>query len=198
MSLSGAILILVVTVIRALTINKLPKKLFLVLWDIVLIRLLIPFSIPSAFSIYSVIDRSTAAKALSGTAGSNVFYTGLSEQFSAVQDMQHLSENQSRPVSIGFMVWCIGMIIFITFFTVSYLHSRFYFRTSLPIHNDYVEQWVKEHPLKRSISVRQSKKFSTPLTYGIFHPVILMPQATNWENTAQLKYVLFHEYVHIC
>ena len=44
MSFSGAILIAVVTAVRAVSINKLPKRTFLVLWGIALLRLLIPFS----------------------------------------------------------------------------------------------------------------------------------------------------------
>lgn len=55
MSFSGAILILVIVVIRAIAINKLPKRTFLLLWEIVIIRLLFPFSIPSKFSAYSFI-----------------------------------------------------------------------------------------------------------------------------------------------
>ena len=51
MSLSGAVMILVIVVIRALAINKLPKKTFLVLWGVVVVRLLIPYSLRSAFSV---------------------------------------------------------------------------------------------------------------------------------------------------
>ena len=51
MSFTGAVMILAVTVIRALAINKVPKKTFLVLWGIALVRLMIPFSLPSWFSI---------------------------------------------------------------------------------------------------------------------------------------------------
>ena len=36
------------------------------------------------------------------------------------------------------------------------------------------------------------------MTYGLFHPVILLPKNTDWENKQQLRYILFHEYVHIC
>lgn len=36
------------------------------------------------------------------------------------------------------------------------------------------------------------------MTYGIFRPVILMSQKTDWENKQQLQYILLHEYVHIC
>lgn len=54
MSFSGAILILVIAVVRCFAMNKLPKNIFLVFWGIVLVRLLIPFSIPSTFSVYSL------------------------------------------------------------------------------------------------------------------------------------------------
>ena len=55
MSCAGAVMILAVIVIRALAINLLPKKTFLAFWGIAVMRLLLPFSIPSAFSVYSLI-----------------------------------------------------------------------------------------------------------------------------------------------
>ena len=187
-----------VVVIRAVAINRLPKRTFLVLWEIVLIRLLVPFSIPSIFSIHSFVNQSTYAKVFSGTAGRNTLHVILPEQLSAMQGMGQFSVNRTAPVSVWFVIWCIGMILFMGFFTVSYLQCRFNFQTSLPVHNSFGEQWLKEHPTRRFISIRQSGKISTPLTYGIFHPVILMPQNTDWDNIEQLKYVFLHEYVHIC
>lgn len=55
-SFSGAVFIIAVVIIRAIAINSLPKKTFLVLWEMVLLRLVIPFTIPSAFSIYTLIN----------------------------------------------------------------------------------------------------------------------------------------------
>ena len=57
MSLSGAVMILVIVVIRALVINRLPKKTFLALWGIALMRLLVPYSVPSVFSVYSLLGK---------------------------------------------------------------------------------------------------------------------------------------------
>ena len=54
MSVSGAVFIIAVVMIRTAAINRLPKKIFLVLWDMVLLRLGIPFTIPSAFSIHTL------------------------------------------------------------------------------------------------------------------------------------------------
>ncbi len=47
MSFLGTVIILLIVVLRAVLINRLPKKTFLILWWIALIRLLVPFSIKS-------------------------------------------------------------------------------------------------------------------------------------------------------
>lgn len=57
MSVSGAILILMIVLVRSLLINRLPKKTFLILWGVSLIRLLIPFSLPFMGSIYTLVQR---------------------------------------------------------------------------------------------------------------------------------------------
>lgn len=61
MSFSGAAFITAVVIIRAVAINKLPKKTFLVLWELVILRLLIPFSIPSMFSVYTLVTHSISS-----------------------------------------------------------------------------------------------------------------------------------------
>lgn len=94
-------------------------------------------------------------------------------------------------------VWCAGMLACMIFFTVAYLHALFRFRTSLPVEEAFVGQWLREHRLRRTLSVRLSGRVTTPLTYGIFRPVILLPKKTDWKNKEALSYILLHEYVHI-
>lgn len=52
-SLQGGILILVIVAIRVLWLDRLPKRTFPVLWCVVLVRLLAPFSVSSGASVYS-------------------------------------------------------------------------------------------------------------------------------------------------
>ena len=59
MSFAGAVMILAITIIRALAISLLPKKTFLALWGIAVARLLLPFSLPSTFSVYSLVPAHT-------------------------------------------------------------------------------------------------------------------------------------------
>ncbi len=198
MSFSGTVFIIVIAIIRAIAINKLPKRTFLVLWKIALLRLLIPFSIPSMFSVYTLIDNNTEAPIFPGTEIGNVIpVISQGNQIIAAQRATQFPANTLLSAPVWSAVWIIGMMLFAIFFAVSYLRCLKEFQTSLPICNDYAEQWLRKCPLKRPISIRQSDRISAPLTYGILRPVILMPKKTNWENARQLQYVFSHEYVHI-
>ena len=55
MSFYGAVIILAILIIRAFALHKLPKKTFLILWAVALVRLLVPFEIASGFSLYSLL-----------------------------------------------------------------------------------------------------------------------------------------------
>ena len=61
MSVSGAVMIVVITVLRALLLERLPKRTFLVLWQVALARLLVPFSVPFGGSVYALVQRGTQA-----------------------------------------------------------------------------------------------------------------------------------------
>ncbi len=196
MSFSGAVFIIAVVIIRAIAINSLPKKTFLVLWEMVFLRLVIPFTIPFALSIYTLINNTISTPTFFEAETNNVASAVSREYFVVIQGIEQPVTNIPF-VSVWFIVWCIGMILFAGFFIVSYLRCRIEFRTALPVNNAYVEQWIKERPHKRRISIKQSDRISTPLTYGVLHPVILMPKQTDWKNINQLRYIFSHEYVHI-
>ncbi len=200
-SVYGAVFVAAVMIIRAMAMNYLPKKTFLILWEMVILRLMIPITIPSVFSVYTFLGRSInrppLLKAEMDNMTSTISHTLSQEHFWIEQSIESADVN-SLSVSAWSVIWCIGMLFFAVFFTVSYLRCRMEFRTALPVKNTYVEQWLKERPLKRQISIKQSDRISTPLTYGIFHPVILMPKKTDWENVNHLQYIFSHEYVHIC
>ncbi len=64
MSLAGAVLIIAVLILRSIFINRLPKKTFVILWELVLIRLLLPFTFPSIFSVYTLLNHSMSPSLL--------------------------------------------------------------------------------------------------------------------------------------
>ena len=195
MSFAGAVMILAIIVIRALAVNLLPKKTFLALWGIVVARLLLPFSVPSAFSVYSLIGNHTpAVPTTKGPQAVGMLPTEIAGQMAT---MPGNISNAASSISVWVIVWAVGVLVCALVFAIAYWKCRQEFQTSLPIDNGFIQNWLKTHRLKRSISVRQSSRFSAPLTYGVFRPVILLPTSTEWANTKVLQYVLAHEYVHI-
>lgn len=194
-SSSGAVFILAVMILRAAALHRLPKITFLVLWESVLLRLVFPFAIPSRFSIYTWIRRWGSAPSLPGADAREI--PAVSQMpFPVMQGMEPMPAGRAS-VSVWFVVWFVGMILLASFFALSCLRCLREFQTALPVEHDLADQWLREHPLRRPVSIKQSDRIRTPLTYGIFRPVILMPKKTDWDQAQQLRSVLLHEYVHI-
>ena len=203
MSLSGAVLVLMIVVVRAIAIHRFPKKIFLALWIIAIARLLIPFSVPvpvpSPMGAYSSAEGNTADFAPAHTAVPE----SRPPIYSVVIEGYHQSDSvadipQAVPsISVWTALWIAGMTILAGIFTLSYVKSKQEFKTALPIQNDNITEWLKEHCLKRKIEIRQFSGITAPMTYGLFRPVILLPKNTDLDNKQQLEYILFHEYVHI-
>lgn len=199
MSFSGAIMILVISIIRAFALNRLPKRTFPVLWSFVLMRLLLPFSIPSALSAYTLLEQQTKAmESLQNTPAVNILPLSTAAQpVTAPADTILTSAHSPETFSIWTLLWAIGALICFLYFAISYIKCYKEFRISLPVENDFIICWLSTHKLRRTVSIRQASCISTPLTYGILHPVILLPKNINLENTESLQYVLKHEYIHI-
>lgn len=194
MSLTGGVMIGVVAVLRALTMHRVPKRTFFILWCIVLARLLLPFSVPSMFSVYTLLEQQTLAPKLTPAVMDESVFAADGVSGTTVYVQQNADTGMANlPV----LIWAIGVLVCVLFFAVLYWRCWQAFRVSLPVQNAYAKQWLDTHPLKRPLSIRASSQFSSPLTYGVFHPVILMPKTTDWEDLDTIRYSLAHEYVHI-
>ena len=196
MSLAGGVMILVITVIRALAIERLPKKTFLALWAAALARLLAPVSLPSALSIYSLLARRAPAAAEWTAVPALPALPAETGAAAAAAAQQTASVPAAQP-PVRTIVWAVGAAVCAVVFAVAYGRCCREFRASFPVENDVTRRWLQSHPLRRTIAIRQSGRISSPLTFGVLRPVILMPKKTDWTDETALRYVLEHEFVHI-
>ncbi|MDE7234131.1 MAG: M56 family metallopeptidase, partial [Ruminiclostridium sp.] len=221
MSLYGAILIAAVLLLRAVFLNRLPKRTFSSLWGLVILRLLLPLSIASAVSLYTLLPAPEPAPALApvpaiSAPAPSVTVTPTHAPTalpSPIAEPSPLPETVSptatvtdstmaepkadvSPETILTLIWCSGAALLLLVFTAVYLRGRREFRMSLPIQNDFIEAWQKSCPLRRKVTVRRSDRISAPLTYGVFCPVILLPDPIGTDEKT-LGHILTHELVHI-
>ncbi|MDO5400429.1 MAG: M56 family metallopeptidase [Eubacteriales bacterium] len=193
MSLAGTVMILVIAAVRCFTVNRLPKSTFSLLWLVALVRLLVPYSLPSVYSVYSMVDRLPAAQPVAAPPAPI--------PFSPVQPEAPLAVTgpgaAARPVNWWAVLWLAGAVACVLWFALCYLRCRRAFRQSAPVENSFVCHWLATHRLYRPIEIRQSDRIAAPLTYGVLRPVILVPSLTDWTDTSTLSYVLEHEFIHI-
>lgn len=209
MSLHGAVFIAAVVIIRALTFKRVPHRTFVILWGVVFLTLLVPFSVTSNFSLYTFAGNIISAHKQTqtnvggdgymGRGFENAFGYGLGNggNVTYMSDMMATGASRFSGISVWSVLWFAGMVIIAAYFAVAYIRSMREFRMSLPVRNEYIAGWSKSHRIRRPLSVRQSDRISSPLTYGIFRPVILMPKETDWTDGNRLRFVLEHEYVHV-
>ena len=176
MSLAGGVMILVITVIRALAIERLPKKTFLALWAAALARLLAPVSLSSALSIYSLLARRVPAAA-EWTAVPAL--PALPAETGAAAAAQQTASAPAAQAPVWTIVWAVGVAVCAVVFAAAYGRCCREFRASFPVESEVTRRWLQSHPLRRTIAIRRSGRISSPLTFGVLRPVILMPKKTD-------------------
>lgn len=193
MSMSGAVFILFVVVIRSLVLNYLPKRTFNILWAIAAFRLLIPVSFPSLFSVYTpVLHQVTVWQMISASTADAANEAQLLAN-SFVKDVVR----SSGIISGNTAIWIAGTVLLALLFALLYVHSRRMFAESVPCEIPKCNEWLQKQQLRRRITIRVSDQISSPVTYGIIRPVILLPKNIDYENSCVIESILTHEYIHI-
>lgn len=196
MSLSGGAIILALLLLRALAMYKLPKRLLAALWNLPLIRLLVPFSIPAPFSVYTLLDRQKPIPPITYSAPPAAQTPDIILPGGPITAPPPTAANGTAIDPLP-LIWLIGALACGAFFAAAYVRCRREFRESLPVDNGFTQAWLAAHRLRRGVSIRCSDRVSAPLTYGVLRPVILLPSSTDWSDADTLGYVLAHELAHI-
>ncbi|WP_341419405.1 M56 family metallopeptidase [Paenibacillus filicis] len=203
MSVPASLFILVVVCVRAMLLHKVPKMTFIILWGVALWLLLVPVSVQSPFSIFTAVndlDRMFTVQESISLAQSLPTSNGGTFKVPLLTDRittPALPLELMASISSFVVVWFIGFTLCTLSFVIPHVRYRKDYRMSMPIENDFIQKWHKFNPLWRKVQIRKSDKILTPLTYGIFRSVILLPKHIDYTDEKQLGLILTHEYIHI-
>lgn len=214
MTLQGGVLILVILLLRGLLRYRLPGWTFRILWGVALVRLLVPLTLPSQWSVYTGLDRladraETVQTAPAPQPGPSVIWTAPSEEPSHSDVPAAPSEPVPAPVPEGaaqtvpvkvpwhIVLWGTGAGLLALAFAVSYGRNVAVFRTALPLTHPAINRWRQCYPVLRGVPIRRCDRIRSSLTYGLVRPVVLLPKGLDCDDTQELGYVLLHEGAHI-
>ena len=159
------------------------------------LRLLLPFSIPLTFNIHIGLD--VFSDVVQELPSGNIASTLPGDSPPSYDIGTAVPSPATEHISTFEILWLVGVLLLAIYFSISYFRSMRKFRMSIPDNTPYIQNWLTAHQISRPLAVRSSDLISSPLTYGILHPVILLPKKLDRNDQAALKYVLTHEYVHI-
>ena len=184
LSISASWLVLAVLVLRLIS-KRSPKWMNVLLWGIVALRLVLPFSIESALSLIpsaetvspAAVQFAPAPTITSGVSViDNAVNPSLSEHFAAVPTA---SVNPLYVwTEIAGWVWLIGLGAMLLYALVSYLRLRRRVSVSLP---------VQDH-------IYLCDAISSPFILGVVKPRIYLPSGL---DEVQRQNVLSHERAHL-
>lgn len=189
-SASAAVLILAALALRAAFQNRTPRRVFCLLWDVALARLLILAPLPSPMSIWRYFPKSAPVPA--PTPGTAPTLPATELVMEIVPDAGAAFPLPGRSAVLA-AVWLAAALALAAWFLWSHLRFRRSCADSLPCRDSFVRDWLHS----RSIQIRTSDHIAAPLTYGILRPVILLPSGMDWQDRAALCCILEHEYQHI-
>ena len=190
MSMTAILLIAAVILLRIL-FKKAPKWITCVLWAIVAIRLIVPITLESPFSVLPTAEPvKTSASTSSPYVESGVELIDSvankiieSPQTHVTEDLAPASKNNSvnrveNTVKTVSIIWIAGILGFVIYGIVCYLRLK-----------KTISASVKENS-----NVWICDEIDSPFIFGIIRPRIYLPSYLNGEMK---KYVLKHEYAHL-
>lgn len=181
-SITASWLILAVILLRFL-LKKAPKWIRVALWGLVAVRLVLPISIESSYSLVpstETIPREILTSEriqLQEPAYLEVISNPAYAKDITVELDQTVDRVQIRVLDMTFM-WLVGMVAMLLYTVISYL--RLYHKISTAV-------FLKDN-------IFQSEYVSSPFVLGVLRPRIYMPFCL---DEHEMEYVVAHEQTHI-
>lgn len=188
-SLSAGALILCILLIRRLSADRLPRRLYSILWEIALLRLLLPFYLP----VGGLFDKWLPAPGQGWTAaGAELISIAAVGKGGA----------EASFITGGKLIWLAGLAVTAAVFAYGYIRCSLRLRESIPFtglereKEELLADWKWRLP-GQDIRLRTLDTIISPVTYGVAVPKIILPKTMDFEDKETIRFVLRHELVHI-
>lgn len=177
-SITAGWAVLAVVAVR-LIFKKAPKWLTCALWGIVALRLALPVSIESIFSLIPSTQTVNPSAIYNGSFELNTGFPSIDYNVNAVYGGADVDAGTGVEIAgIAALIWIIGAVAMAAYAFISFMRLKLSLRTAT----------------KKEGNIYQSESVSSPFVLGIFRPKIYLPYRM---NEADIPLVIAHERAHI-
>lgn len=192
MGITAAAVGLAVLALRLALRRALPAGVLYALWALVLLRLLLPVSLPSEASLFNALDRMVSVPA----GRSEATITNAVRAVSGYFPMRFKTPALAGLFHWAGAVWLTGALLGAAGTLTLYVLTARRFRTTACVQNALKAECAAKMELKRDIPLLVSGEVSSPVVFGILKPRVIIPPGIV-EDRESLRYALLHEYAHI-
>lgn len=197
-SLWAGLLILLIIIVRAIAVHRLPKSSFVAMWFVALLRLIMPanFGLLNVFFAYTSTNK-TVMTGVAIAAESAVVAPSQPWIFSMIDRGRSAIYSAtawcSEWMPLLTLVWLAGAVLLSVYFLIAFIRCRRRLNMAIPIPGFTLRAQGRRRPVR----VYVSDRIRSPLTYGVLRPRIVLPKGMGLAMDDELRYVLKHELTHI-
>jgi len=219
-----SVLIILLLLVKYVLKNQIGARLHYLLWFVVIVSLLLPWTPQSSFSLYNLTNLemqktspiNEGAKTSPPSASVNVGFSSEEtgnplEQIAVAQNPQHFLFNTGESLKsiatspftqrLLFFIWIMGIAVFIA--ATVLVNRRFVQRMKgQSVVDTKLLMALKEAKnklnIKAEVPLIQTMEITSPSLFGLFSPRLLIPVGILEEfNSEQLNHVFVHELLHL-
>ena len=201
-SIKASILILIILAIQVIFRNRLSAKWHYAFWFLLVIRLLIPPSLESSFSLYNLIALFQSLTG-SGPASQTVNAFGVHPVATVMQMPVIMAEAGREVTREAFlsMIWCLGVFIITLIAIIGNFKLWLKVKHRTPVTDktilDIFGQSKEQMKVRAKVRLCQVEGIAMPMLYGLFRPAVLIPsRQVNQLTEQQYRHVFCHELAH--
>lgn len=191
MSFIAVCLILAIALIRGVVKKKVKYQVILLIWQLLIIRLMLPIAIPSNLSAVRYVSNLFSNHKQEKGKDSR---TVLENLLNSKGEGTLVNQTKQDGKRIFYGVWAVGGVGIAGFFVMCYLKMKKFSDAALPIKDERIEGWRLTQ--RKKVRMYVSDQITTPITVGIWKPKIVLPKSMKCSQQ-EMEHILTHELVHI-
>lgn len=219
-SAMAAVMVLLILLVRSVLKGTLKPRWSYLLWSLLVLRLILPWTPESSFSVFNMLRFDNDDVSLLGvtphttmdpiSSGMSTDQSTTVQPTGTVMEERHTIDsavNQSTESRLSViqwlsLVWLTGAVTLLGFMVTSSVRFALRLKREPAIRTETVqgllEQCKSTMRIRRPVGLVESDCVSTPTLVGVYRPVIILQESVlNALNASQLRHVFLHELAHI-
>lgn len=216
-SFIGSVFVLIILLAKSIFMKKLNSYFHYYIWILLIIKLLLPYSVESNFSVNNVINLhpkdNIEASNLIKTISAKSFISSHSEEVdTSSKELGYGVERENtdtkltnKKYNLGNVIgvtWLLGAFFMIFLVVYSSYRVRYIIKNSMDypnqVFNNIFANCIDALKVKRKVRLVYTNKIASPALYGVITPTVIIPLnvAKNIDSD-EFRYIALHELSHL-